>query len=83
MPAMRKVLLSITAAALVVGCQQDKKDPAWNRDGNKAEAPAPGATPARGDADARIARLEKKLDKISAFLKQAVPPELDTNRPRW
>lgn len=77
---MRKVLLSITAAALVAGCQQDKKDPAWSRDGAKPEAAAPAGAPAKGDAEARIARLEKKLDKISAFLKQAVPPELDTNQ---
>lgn len=76
---MRKVLLSITAAALVVGCQQDKKDPSWSK-GNEAERGAPGASaraPLSGDAEARIARLEKKLDKITGFLRQAVPPELD------
>ncbi|MBK9032618.1 MAG: thioredoxin domain-containing protein [Myxococcales bacterium] len=79
---MRKVLLSITAAALLLGCQQDKKDPAWNNGARPqgAAARGPVSGPVSGDAEARIARLEKKLDKISAFLKQAVPPELDTNQ---
>ncbi|MEZ4402608.1 MAG: DsbA family protein [Kofleriaceae bacterium] len=77
---MRKVLLSIAAITLAVGCQQDKQAPGWSK-GNAG----PGASPpmgggSHGDVDARVARLEKKLDKISAFLKQAVPPELDTNQ---
>lgn len=67
---MRKVLFALTAAALLVGCQQDKK----------SAAPAGSAKPLSGDAEARLARLEKRLDKITAFLKQAVPPELDTNQ---
>ncbi len=77
MPAMRKVLLSITAAALVVGCQQDKKDPSWSKGAERDRPGASMAAPASGDVEARLARLEKKLDKIAGFLKQAVPPELD------
>ena len=81
MPAMRKVLLSIVAAALVAGCQHDKKDPAWSRAPAEQGGVAPqGGTPARGDTDARLAKLEKRLDKITAFLRQAVPPELDTTQ---
>ncbi len=75
---MRKVLFAITAAALAVGCQQDKKEPGWSK-GSGAER-GPGASagaPVSGDVEARLARLEKKLDKITGFLRQAVPPELD------
>lgn len=71
-------LFTITAAALAVGCQQDKKDPSWAKSGPGASAPA--EQPARGDLEGRIARLEKKLDKITGFLKQAVRPELDTKQ---
>ena len=78
MPAMRKLLLSITAATLVVGCQQDKKDPSWSKGAERDRGPgASMGAPASGDVEARLARLEKKLDKIAGFLKQAVPPELD------
>jgi protein-disulfide isomerase len=75
------LLLSITAAALAVGCQQDKKDPAWSK--GEAEGAAPGAAaaaPIPKDVEGRLARLEKKLDKITGFLKQAVRPELDTKQ---
>ncbi|MBP8805345.1 MAG: thioredoxin domain-containing protein [Kofleriaceae bacterium] len=71
---MRKVLLSFTAAALLVGCQQDDKKPA----ATAAPGGSTGSVPT--DVEGRLARLEKKLDKITGFLKQAVPPELDTNQ---
>lgn len=78
MPAMRKLLLSITAATLVVGCQQDKQPPSWSKGAERDRGPgASMAAPVSGDVEARLARLEKKLDKIAGFLKQAVPPELD------
>lgn len=74
----RTIAIAVTAAALAAGCQQDK--PQWS---GKAPAPVQGQglraeAPASGDTEARLARLEKKLDKITAFLKTAVRPELDT-----
>ena len=71
----RTIAIALTAAALVAGCQQEK--PQWS---GKAPAEQGGGASgaASGDTDARLARLEKKLDKITGFLKQAVRPELDT-----
>ena len=77
----RSIALAFTAVALVAGCQQDK--PAWS--GKTGTAGEPGAerpmgsrVAVSGDVEARLARVEKKLDKITGFLKQAVRPELDT-----
>jgi len=77
-------LLTITAAALAVGCQQDKKEPGWSKGGSDrgagAGASASASAPIPKDVEGRIARLEKKLDKIAGFLKTAVRPELDTKQ---
>ena len=77
----RTIAIAISAVALagplVSGCQQDK--PQWSGKGGAAERPAGGTTVAvAGDVEARLARVEKKLEKITGFLKQAVRPELDT-----
>ena len=75
----RTIALSLSvvvgAAALAAGCQQDK--PQWSGKG-AAERPMGSIPAASGDVEARLARVEKKLDKITGFLKQAVRPELDT-----
>lgn len=77
---MRTALLfTITAAALAVGCQQDKKDPDWSKNSGGPGASAASA-PIPKDVEGRLARLEKKIDKITGFLKQAVRPELDTKQ---
>ena len=72
----RSIALAISAVALAAGCQQDK--PAWSGNGS-AERPMGSIPAASGDVEARLARVEKKLDKITGFLKQAVRPELDTS----
>jgi protein-disulfide isomerase len=71
----RSFALAISAVALAAGCQQDK--PGWSDKGS-AEGAVGSMPAASGDVEARLARVEKKLDKITAFLKQAVRPELDT-----
>lgn len=69
---MRTALLVSITVVLAAGCQQEKKE----------KAPEPGASSAAipKDVEGRLARLEKKLDKITGFLKQAVRPELDTKQ---
>lgn len=71
----RSIAIAISAVALAAGCQQDK--PQWSGKG-AAERPMGSIPAASGDVEARLARVEKKLDKITGFLKQAVRPELDT-----
>ena len=78
---MRTALLfTITAAALAVGCQQDKQSPGWSKDGAAERPGASASAPIPKDVEGRLARLEKKIDKITGFLKQAVRPELDTKQ---
>lgn len=72
----RTIALALSAVALAAGCQQDK--PAWSGKEGQAERPTGSIPAASGDVEARLARVEKKLDKITGFLKQAVRPELDT-----
>ncbi|HVV85000.1 MAG TPA: DsbA family protein [Kofleriaceae bacterium] len=77
----RTFAIAISAVAFAAGCQQDKP-PQWSGKGGgdhgtTAESSSGGAPPS-GDVEARLARVEKKLDKITGFLKQAVRPELDT-----
>ncbi len=73
----RSIAIAISAVALAAGCQQDK--PQWSGKGaTAAERPMGSIPAASGDVEARLARVEKKLDKITGFLKQAVRPELDT-----
>ena len=74
---IRSIALSITAVALVAGCQQEKPQWSGKSGSTSAERGASSGAPA-GDVEARLARVEKKLDKITGFLKQAVRPELDT-----
>ena len=71
----RTIAIALTAAALVAGCQQVK--PQWSGKAPAEQGGGPTAV-APGGTEARLARLEKKLDKITGFLKQAVRPELDT-----
>lgn len=83
------VLLSSLAA--LAACQQDKTQPAWDKGrdtvkpvkaggGDQAKGgPAEDQPPAHtGSLEERVAKLEKRLDKVTGFLKQAVRPELDT-----
>ena len=72
----RTIAIALTAAALVAGCQQEK--PQWSGKAPAEQGGGASVTVASGDTEARLARLEKKLDKITGFLKQAVRPELDT-----
>ncbi len=73
----RSIAFAFTAVALVAGCQQDK--PEWSgKAGGGAERPMGSTVAASGDVEARLARVERKLEKITGFLKQAVRPELDT-----
>ena len=81
-PMKRTIAIALTAAALVAGCQQDK--PQWS--GSDKAGPRPvgsssssGAAPS-GDVEARLGRVERKLDKITALLKNAIRPELDTTQ---
>ncbi len=78
---IRSAVLTLALAATAFGCQQDKAPPNWDKSGPRTiEADAPGAksTPApSGSVEDRLARVERKLDKITGFLKQAVPPKLD------
>jgi protein-disulfide isomerase len=70
---LRSAVLSVTIAATALslaGCQQDKADKDKAKGKGNAEAPS-------GDVEERLARMERKLEKITDFLKQAVPPKLD------
>lgn len=70
---MRTAFIAITAAAaLAGGCQQDKENPAWNKDGARASA-APS-----GDVEARLAKLEKRIERIADALRPHIQPSLDT-----
>ena len=82
---IRSVAVVLSLAALAAGCQQDKQTPSWDKgpkvkpvqDSDKAgAAEKPAAAP--GTLEERVARLERRLDKVTGFLKQAVRPELDT-----
>ncbi|HVK72863.1 MAG TPA: thioredoxin domain-containing protein [Kofleriaceae bacterium] len=82
---IRYGVVVFSLAALLGGCQQDKQTPAWDkgRDQVKPVEPRAGAAgqpsaPA-GSLEERVARLERRLDKVTGFLKQAVRPELDTS----
>jgi protein-disulfide isomerase len=64
---------AIVAVALlsVAACQ--KSDAAKGNEAKGAEATKGDEAP-KGDLDARVAKLEKRVDKIVAILKQAMPP---------
>lgn len=85
---IRSVAVVLSFAALLAGCEQDKQKPTWDRgDTVKPVKPTtattkPGTQASEapsGTVDERVARLERRLDKITTFLKQAVRPELDTS----
>jgi protein-disulfide isomerase len=73
------IALAISAVALAAGCSQDKPG-AYAKASSEGHAGGTAGAEAAptGDVEARLARVEKKLDKITSFLKQAVRPELDT-----
>lgn len=78
---IRAAVVSLTLAAALAGCQQDKKDPNWAGPRPvtaEAGASSKGAAPS-GSVEERLAKVERKLEKITGFLKQAVRPELDTS----
>lgn len=70
---MRSIVLAISAVALAAGCEEQKPD--WS-----GRAESQGGAARSGDIEARLARVERQLDKITGFLKQAVRPELDTKQ---
>ena len=72
---MRSIVLAVSAVALTAGCEEQK--PGWS---GRAEGDVGGAPARSGDVEARLARVERQLDKITGFLKQAVRPELDTKQ---
>ncbi len=78
--AVLTLTLTAALAAALAGCQQDKQQPNFgDKSGPRTmpEAGKPVSTAPTGSVDDRLARLERKLDKITGFLKQAVPPKLD------
>ena len=75
---LRSAVLSLTVAASLLGCQQDSKNPDWDKSGPKTmPGDSSSAKAPSGSVEDRLARVERKLDKITDFLKQAVPPKLD------
>jgi protein-disulfide isomerase len=77
---IRSAVLALTVAAALVGCQQDKQPPNWAKEGPRAMEPGASSSASKaptGSVEDRLARVERKLDKITGFLKQAVPPKLD------
>lgn len=82
---LRFAVLSLITFTALSGCEQDSKSPNWAApkvvkapaakktvEAPKDEPPAPA-----GSVEERVQRLERKVDKITTFLKQAVPPKLD------
>lgn len=70
--------LTVAAAALSLGaCQEDKSNPNWDKSGPKTIGANTSTKAPSGSVEDRLARVERKLDKITEFLKQAVPPKLD------
>jgi len=81
---LRTAVVLSTLAALAGGCQKDKNPPAWDKNrpaptSARADQPATGTPAPTGSIEERLARVERKLDKVTGFLKQAVRPELDTS----
>lgn len=75
---IRSAVLSLTLAAALLGCQQDKQNPNWDKSGPQTMGAGSSTSKApSGSVEDRLARVERKLDKITDFLKQAVPPKLD------
>lgn len=75
---MRTAIFVFTAAALVGGCQQDKDDPAWSKDqGGATAAPAAAGGRASGDVEARLAKLEARIERMADALRPHIRPSLD------
>jgi protein-disulfide isomerase len=75
---IRSAVFSLTIAAALIGCQQDKEHPNWDKSSPKTIGASDSSKSApSGSTEERLARVERKLDKITEFLKQAVPPKLD------
>lgn len=77
---LRSAVLSLTVAAAALslaGCQEDKSNPNWDKSGPKTIGANTSTKAPSGSVEDRLARVERKLDKITEFLKQAVPPKLD------
>jgi protein-disulfide isomerase len=86
---LRFAVLSLVTVTALVGCDQDSKDPDWKkpkaRKADRKELPAAkqeqkvAETPAApaGSVEERLQRVERRLEKITSFLRQAVPPKLD------
>jgi protein-disulfide isomerase len=79
---LRFVAISLIAATALAGCEDDSKDPNWKRPTVKT-----GTAPAKtiedrspapvGSVEERVARLERRMEKVTTFLKGAVRPQLD------
>lgn len=88
---LRFVALSLISTVALAGCEQDSKAPNWKVPEPvaqkaqdlpaKVKQPTPAAedlppAPA-GSVEERLQRLERKVDKITTFLRSAVQPKLD------
>jgi protein-disulfide isomerase len=71
---IRSIVLALSAVTLLGACEEQK--PGWSGRAPEGQAETP-ARAASGDVEERLARIERRLDKITGFLRQAVRPELD------
>lgn len=74
---IRSAVVALTLTAALLGCQQDKQNPNWDKTGPQTMGAASTPKAPSGSVEDRLARVERKLEKITDFLKQAVPPKLD------
>lgn len=88
---LRFAALSLIATVALAGCEQDSKAPNWKKPDLVAEkappdqkikkpepAPEQQLPPApAGSVEERLQKLERKVDKITTFLRSAVQPKLD------
>jgi protein-disulfide isomerase len=88
---LRFAALSLIATVALAGCEQDSKAPNWKppeKVAQKAQtepkvkkpepAPEQDLPPAAaGSVEERLQKLERKVDKITTFLRSAVQPKLD------
>ncbi len=74
---IRSAVVALTLSAALIGCQQDKQNPNWDKTGPQTVGASHTPKAPSGSVEDRLARVERKLEKITDFLKQAVPPKLD------
>lgn len=81
---LRFVAISLIAATALAGCEDDSKNPNWKRPTVKTATKAPSKAAAEdsppapvGSIEERVARLERRMEKVTTFLKGAVRPQLD------